>query len=182
MLLEKFILTLKPRPGLVHTMTYNDMPVIIPLLATGYLLTIYLLLILAQRTLKSSRYVADSVSDTYASYVPTEPAPYTDKVEQRSRILKRSPTNRWTKTELNSSGTFFGGTVVTSPLREPLPFGKGLTQRGMGNADTNVSLKLRQSATPLESATPNSKAEKEASQGETYAHTQENEGNSPLKS
>jgi len=33
-------------------MTYSDMPVIIPLLATGYLLTIYLLLILAQRTTK----------------------------------------------------------------------------------------------------------------------------------
>jgi len=33
-------------------MAYADMPVIIPLLATGYLLTIYLLLILAQRTVK----------------------------------------------------------------------------------------------------------------------------------
>ena len=36
----------------VPPMTYGDMPVIIPLLATGYLLTIYLLLILAQRTPK----------------------------------------------------------------------------------------------------------------------------------
>jgi hypothetical protein len=33
-------------------MAYADMPVIIPLLAAGYLLTIYLLLILAQRTVK----------------------------------------------------------------------------------------------------------------------------------
>ena len=33
-------------------MAYADMPVIIPLLATGYLLTIYFLLILAQRTVK----------------------------------------------------------------------------------------------------------------------------------
>ena len=166
MLLEKFILTLKPRPGLVHTMTYNDMPVIIPLLATGYLLTIYLLLILAQRTLKSSRYVADSVTDTYASYVPTEPAPYTDNVEQRSRVLQRSPTNRWTKTELNSSATFFGGTAVATPQREPLPFGKGFAQRGMGNADTKVSLTLKESPTPQESAMPNSKAEQEPPQGE----------------
>ncbi|WP_277877655.1 MULTISPECIES: hypothetical protein [Cyanophyceae] len=35
-------------------MTYNDMPLIIPFLATGYLLTVYLLLILAQRTVKGA--------------------------------------------------------------------------------------------------------------------------------
>lgn len=33
-------------------MTYVDMPLIIPILATGYLLTIYLLLVLAQRHVK----------------------------------------------------------------------------------------------------------------------------------
>ncbi len=36
------------------TMTYVDMPLIIPILATGYLLTIYLLLVLAQRHVKPS--------------------------------------------------------------------------------------------------------------------------------
>jgi hypothetical protein len=33
----------------VNTMMYGDMPMIIPLLATGYLLTVYLLIILAQK-------------------------------------------------------------------------------------------------------------------------------------
>lgn len=36
-------------------MIYHDIPLIIPILATGYVLTIYLLLILAERTTKSSR-------------------------------------------------------------------------------------------------------------------------------
>ena len=35
-------------------MTYGNVPVIIPILATGYLLTVYLLLVLAQRHTKSS--------------------------------------------------------------------------------------------------------------------------------
>lgn len=34
-------------------MTYVDIPVIIPFLATGYLLTVYLLLMLAQRHTKN---------------------------------------------------------------------------------------------------------------------------------
>ncbi len=34
-------------------MTFSNIPVIIPLLATGYLLTIYLLLVLAQRHTKN---------------------------------------------------------------------------------------------------------------------------------
>lgn len=53
-------------------MVYNDMPIIIPLLATGYLLTIYLLLMLAQWTMKSSRYAANSISDAYAPPLPSE--------------------------------------------------------------------------------------------------------------
>lgn len=36
-------------------MTYGNIPVIIPILATGYLLTVYLLLVLAQRHTKNSR-------------------------------------------------------------------------------------------------------------------------------
>ena len=48
-------------------MVYNDMPIIIPLLATGYLFTIYLLLMLAQWTMKSSRYAAKSLSDSHIS-------------------------------------------------------------------------------------------------------------------
>lgn len=65
-------------------MAYNDMPVIIPLLATGYLLTIYLLLILAQWTMKSSRYAANSLSDAYAPYLSTDDAPQKDEVERWS--------------------------------------------------------------------------------------------------
>jgi hypothetical protein len=62
-------------------MIYMDMPVIIPLLATGYLLTIYLLLTLAQRTIKNSRYVDNSVTDAYAPFVSTEQTHQTDEVE-----------------------------------------------------------------------------------------------------
>lgn len=47
-------------------MVYKDMPIIIPLLATGYLFTVYLLLMLAQWTMKKSRYAANSMSDAYA--------------------------------------------------------------------------------------------------------------------
>lgn len=36
-------------------MTYGNMPLIIPILATGYLLTIYLLLALVQRNVKEPR-------------------------------------------------------------------------------------------------------------------------------
>ena len=36
-------------------MIYHDIPVIIPILATGYVLTIYLLLILAERSAKMSQ-------------------------------------------------------------------------------------------------------------------------------
>ena len=36
-------------------MTYIDIPLIIPVLATGYLLMVYLLLILAQRSAKGGR-------------------------------------------------------------------------------------------------------------------------------
>jgi hypothetical protein len=53
-------------------MIYNVMPIIIPLLATGYLLTIYLLLMLAEWTMKSSRYVANSISDAYAPSLSSE--------------------------------------------------------------------------------------------------------------
>jgi hypothetical protein len=49
-----------------------DMPVIIPVLATGYLLTIYLLLMLAQRTIKNSQYINNSLADTYGGSLPTE--------------------------------------------------------------------------------------------------------------
>jgi hypothetical protein len=67
----------------------TDMPVIIPLLATGYLLTIYLLLMLAQRTTKGSQYVANSVADAYAPYVPTEQSSKTDEVARWSLHLNQ---------------------------------------------------------------------------------------------
>lgn len=43
-------------------MNYLDMPLIIPLLAAGYLLTVYILLILAQRTTKGGRQAPQDVS------------------------------------------------------------------------------------------------------------------------
>lgn len=36
-------------------MNYNNIPVIIPMLATGYIFTVYLLLIVAQRAAKITR-------------------------------------------------------------------------------------------------------------------------------
>lgn len=62
----------------------TDMPVIIPLLATGYLLTIYLLLILAQRTTKGSGYVTNSVVDAYTPYVATQQSSKTDGIDRWS--------------------------------------------------------------------------------------------------
>lgn len=151
-------------------MTYNDMPVIIPLLATGYLLTIYLLLILAQRTIKNSRYVADSLTDAYASYVPTKQASHTDDIEQWSRSVQRSPTVRWPKTELNSSATSLGATAAMSPLQEPPLFGKRFAQR------------VTENTIVLGTATPNGNAEQQLRQETANANTQENDGTSPSKS
>ncbi len=53
-------------------MTYTNIPLIIPILATGYLLTVYLLLGLAQRNLKE------------------ESQPDTAKVLQKKEILVTS--------------------------------------------------------------------------------------------
>jgi hypothetical protein len=69
-------------------MLYSDMPVIIPLLATAYLLTIYLLLMLARRTLKSSQYMTNSLTDAYAPYIQPEPVTQTDEVERWSLRLR----------------------------------------------------------------------------------------------
>jgi hypothetical protein len=63
-------------------MTDGDMPLIIPILATGYLLTIYLLLVLAQRQAKES-----SSEPLYASKrLNKQPAPVTEKVSQVSSV------------------------------------------------------------------------------------------------
>lgn len=45
-------------------MTYSSIPVIIPILATGYLLTVYLLLVLVQRNNKDSESSVVSASKT----------------------------------------------------------------------------------------------------------------------
>jgi len=45
-------------------MTYVDMPLIIPILATGYLVTIYLLLVLAQQNAKEPNSESFSSSKT----------------------------------------------------------------------------------------------------------------------
>lgn len=80
-----------------RTMFNTDIPVIIPLLATGYLLTIYLLLMLAQRTTKGSRYVTDSVVDSYMPYTSTE-----------QQLSKTDEVDRWTlPTKPNTSLGYF---------------------------------------------------------------------------
>jgi len=94
-------------------MNYNDMPVIIPVLATGYLLTIYLLLILAERATKTSRYVADSFTDAYIPSGATESAPRIDEIE------------RWSF-RVSGAG----------------PFGLGLAQRDLGQRDEVASNEL----------------------------------------
>ncbi|HEY9597891.1 MAG TPA: hypothetical protein V6D33_09490 [Cyanophyceae cyanobacterium] len=105
-------------------MIYNDMPVIIPLLATGYLLTIYLLLTLAQRTLKSSGYVAHSMTDSYAPYEPTESSVSTDEVKRWSRselselrfpMSLGSELNVTNSTKSDDLGHNAGSTSVTAP-------------------------------------------------------------------
>lgn len=66
-------------------MIYNDMPVIIPLLATGYLLAIYLLLMLAQRAIDKSQYMANSVTDAYTN-LSTEQISQVSEVEQHQKL------------------------------------------------------------------------------------------------
>jgi hypothetical protein len=65
-------------------MTYNDMPVIIPVLATAYLLTVYILLILAERTAKSSRYIANSGTAAVVPYTATDATPQSNEVDSSS--------------------------------------------------------------------------------------------------
>jgi hypothetical protein len=94
-------------------MVYNDMPVIIPLLATGYLLTIYLLLMLAQWTMKSSRYVGNSLSDAYAPYLP-EDVPQKDDVERWSLRVQRYPTTRYLNAPENATAALLGKREVVA--------------------------------------------------------------------
>ncbi len=61
-----------------------NMPVIIPILAAGYLLAIYLILTVAQRTIKNSRYVDSSLTDAYTPYLSTNDTPPTDEGERWS--------------------------------------------------------------------------------------------------
>ena len=116
---------------------YNDMPVIIPLLATGYLLTIYLLLMLAQRTIKSSGYVANSFTDAYASYIPTEQASQKDEVERWSRSV--TPATGLAKWEAVASKE------LPSELRSTIPLAHLSDPQGNGLASASgvASLTLR---------------------------------------
>jgi hypothetical protein len=102
-------------------MVYNDMPVIIPLLATGYLLTIYLLLMLAQWTMKSSRYVANSLSDAYAPSLP-EDVSQKDDVERWTLRVQRYPTARYLNVPENSAVALLGkrGAVASRELAPEL--------------------------------------------------------------
>ncbi len=64
-------------------MNYGNMPLIIPVLATGYLLTIYLLLALAQRTAKET--VHSAVVST-PKPIHKHEAPSTPKVTEASSV------------------------------------------------------------------------------------------------
>ena len=78
-----------------------DMPLIIPVLATGYLVTIYLLLTLAQRAIKNSRYVDNSLTDSYA-HISTEQTPQmNDEIDRWS--LQMSGTVSFPSQELPPS-------------------------------------------------------------------------------
>lgn len=87
-------------------MLYMNMPVIIPVLAAGYLLTIYLLLTLAQRTIKNSPYVDSSLTEAYAPYLSTNETPQTDEGE--GWTIQVNGNSTITSEELQS-------TVITSP-------------------------------------------------------------------
>jgi hypothetical protein len=63
-------------------MNYIDMPLIIPILAGGYLLTIYVLLILAERIAKGGRYVASENAGSLP-YPSTTPMMYVKPPEGR---------------------------------------------------------------------------------------------------
>lgn len=67
-------------------MVYQDTAVIIPLLATAYLLAIYLLLMLAQRMIKGSRYATSSFRDAYANYGTTEQVGSHEEVDQPQKL------------------------------------------------------------------------------------------------
>lgn len=64
------------------------MPLIIPVLATVYLVAIYLLLMVAQRTKKSSQYLANSLTDVYATSAGLSPNATSAKDE-----VEQSPTS-----------------------------------------------------------------------------------------
>ena len=61
-------------------MTYANVPVIIPILATGYLLTVYLLLVLAQRHTRSSETNEISIP----RMMPQQETPVTGRVNEVS--------------------------------------------------------------------------------------------------
>lgn len=61
-------------------MTYANVPVIIPILATGYLLTVYLLLVLAQRHTRSS----ESNEIPISRMMPQQETPVTGTVNEVS--------------------------------------------------------------------------------------------------
>ncbi len=63
-------------------MTYDNMPLIIPILATGYLFTVYLLLILAERNAKESGSNVASASNT----LHKKETPITGKVSEASSV------------------------------------------------------------------------------------------------
>jgi hypothetical protein len=63
-------------------MIYNDLALIIPFLAAVYVLIIYLLLMLAERTTKNSRYLTSSFTDAYVPYLSNETKEQEQKIDE----------------------------------------------------------------------------------------------------
>lgn len=145
---EQTCIEISPSLRPVLTMIYSDMPVIIPLLATGYLLTIYLLLTLAQRTLKSSSYMTNSLTDTYTPYLPTELVSQTEEVERWSFRGQISPRGRYASAQENSGSA----PLAYSPTGMLAKRGESQTAQ----PDTVVSTELQPElySTPLMASPP----------------------------
>ena len=70
-------------------MLYIDMSLMIPLLATGYLITIYVLLTLAQRVQRSPRYFTNPIKNALATRFPAESESKVNQVKGWSQRSQR---------------------------------------------------------------------------------------------
>lgn len=57
----------------VLTMNYHDIPMIIPVLATVYVLTVYLLLMLAEKSRKTNKFRVETIQESDHNQFTTKP-------------------------------------------------------------------------------------------------------------